>query len=42
MYQGFVLGDIVRRTKVHLQHVLQLVSLGRGEDDAGPQAPEQL
>jgi hypothetical protein len=42
MYQGFILGDVVRRTEVHLQHVLQLVSLGRGEDDADPQTLEQL
>jgi hypothetical protein len=28
--------------KVHLQHVLQLVSLGRGEDNASSQAPSIL
>jgi hypothetical protein len=38
MYQGFILGDVVRRAEVHLQHVLQLVSLRRGEDDASSQS----
>jgi hypothetical protein len=42
MYQGLVFSDVVRRAEVHLQHVLQLVSLGRSEDDAGSQAPEHL
>jgi hypothetical protein len=42
MYQGFVFGDVVRRVKVDLLYVLQLVPLGRGEDDASSQAPEHL
>jgi hypothetical protein len=42
MHQGLVFGDVVCCTEVDLQHVKQLVSLGRGEDDTGSQAPRIL
>jgi hypothetical protein len=42
MHQGLVFGDVVRRAEVDLQYILQLVPLGRGEYDAGSQAPSIL
>jgi hypothetical protein len=42
VHQSLIFGDVVRSSEVDLQHVVQLVSLGRGEDDAGSQAPAHL
>jgi hypothetical protein len=42
MHQGFVFRDIVQCAEMHLQHVLQLVPLWRGEDDASSHAIEHL
>jgi hypothetical protein len=36
MHQGLIFGDVVRRAEVDLQYIVQLVPLGRGEDDIGP------
>jgi hypothetical protein len=42
MHHGLIFGDVVRGGEVDLQHVVQLVSLGGGEDNAGSQAPAHL
>jgi hypothetical protein len=42
MHQGLVFRDVVRHAEVHLQHVLQLVSLRRGENDTAPKRPSIL
>ena len=42
MDERFVLRDVVRCREVDLEHVLQPVSLGRGEDDAGSKPPRNL
>jgi hypothetical protein len=42
MHQGLIFGNVVRGGEVDLQHVVQLVSLGEGEDDVGSQAPTHL
>ena len=36
MYERLILGHIVGGGEVDLQHVLQLVAFGRGEDVASP------
>jgi len=34
--ESLVLGHVVGRCEVNLQHITELVLLGRGEDDASP------
>jgi hypothetical protein len=42
VHQGLILGDIVLSGEVDLQHVVQLVSLGRYEEDASSQSLAHL